>query len=34
MKALHKRYREEGISIPYPIRAINYEQEKVTSERE
>ncbi len=28
MKALHKRYREEGITIPYPIRAINYEQEK------
>jgi len=32
MKALHKRYREEGITIPYPIRAINYEQEKATSE--
>lgn len=28
IKALHKRYKEEGINIPYPIRAINYEQEK------
>ena len=27
IKALHKRYREEGIVIPYPIRAINTEQE-------
>lgn len=27
MKALHKRYREEGIIIPYPIRAINTSQE-------
>lgn len=27
IKALHKRYREEGITIPYPIRAINYDQE-------
>lgn len=24
IKALHKRYREEGITIPYPIRAIHY----------
>ncbi|VUD69195.1 Low conductance mechanosensitive channel YnaI [Thalassocella blandensis] len=30
IKALHKRYAEEGIVIPYPIRAINTEQEKVT----
>lgn len=29
IKALHKRYAEEGIVIPYPIRAINTEQEKV-----
>lgn len=28
MKALHRRYREEGIVIPYPIRAINTDQEK------
>lgn len=27
IKALHKRYREEGIVIPYPIRAINTAQE-------
>ena len=27
MKALHKRYKEEGIVIPYPIRAINTSQE-------
>ena len=27
IKALHKRYREEGIVIPYPIRAINTDQE-------
>ncbi|WP_438969709.1 mechanosensitive ion channel family protein [Methylophaga sp.] len=27
IKALHKRYAEEGITIPYPIRAINYDQE-------
>ncbi len=29
IKRLHKRYAEEGITIPYPIRAINYTQEKV-----
>lgn len=29
IKALHKRYAEEGITIPYPIRAINFEQEGV-----
>lgn len=27
IKALHKRYKEEGIVIPYPIRAINTTQE-------
>lgn len=28
IKRLHKRYKKEGIVIPYPIRAINYSQEK------
>jgi len=28
IKALHERYAKEGINIPYPIRAINYGQEK------
>ncbi|MBN1870211.1 MAG: mechanosensitive ion channel [Candidatus Omnitrophica bacterium] len=28
IKRLHKRYAKEGIAIPYPIRAINYSQEK------
>lgn len=28
IKKLHKRYAKEGIVIPYPIRAINYDQEK------
>jgi small-conductance mechanosensitive channel len=28
IKQLHERYKKEGILIPYPIRAINYEQEK------
>lgn len=28
IKRLHKRYAQEGITIPYPIRAINYAQEK------
>lgn len=28
IKKLHKRYAKEGINIPYPIRAINYAQEK------
>ncbi|MDX1680435.1 MAG: mechanosensitive ion channel, partial [Akkermansiaceae bacterium] len=27
IKAIHKRYAEEGIVIPYPIRAINTSQE-------
>ncbi|MCP4649031.1 MAG: mechanosensitive ion channel family protein [PVC group bacterium] len=29
IKELHKRYAQEDIVIPYPIRAINYSQEKV-----
>ncbi len=29
IKALHRRYAEEGIVIPYPIRAINTQQEHV-----
>jgi small-conductance mechanosensitive channel len=28
IKRLHERFAEEGIVIPYPIRAINYKQEK------
>jgi small-conductance mechanosensitive channel len=28
IKRLQERYAKEGIIIPYPIRAINYEQEK------
>lgn len=28
VKRLHERYAKEGINIPYPIRAINYTQEK------
>ncbi|MCE5341173.1 MAG: mechanosensitive ion channel family protein [Planctomycetaceae bacterium] len=28
IKRLQKRYAQEGITIPYPIRAINYTQEK------
>ena len=28
IKRLHERYNKEGIVIPYPIRAINYSQEK------
>jgi len=28
IKKLHERYNDEGIVIPYPIRAINYQQEK------
>lgn len=34
IKALHQRFKEEGITIPYPIRAINYEQEKANSSAE
>lgn len=29
IKRLHKRYAKEGIIIPFSIRAINYEQEKL-----
>jgi small-conductance mechanosensitive channel len=29
IKRLHERYKKEGIIIPYPIRAINLDQEKV-----
>lgn len=29
IKKLHERYAKEAINIPYPIRAINYSQEKV-----
>jgi len=32
IKLLHERYREEGITIPYPIRALNFEQEKASSD--
>lgn len=28
IKRLHERYKKEGIVIPYPIRAVNYSQEK------
>ena len=28
IKRLHERYKKEGIVMPYPIRAINYSQEK------
>lgn len=28
IKKLHRRYQKEGIMLPYPIRAINYAQEK------
>lgn len=33
IKALHKRYAEEDITIPYPIRAINYDQESANNKR-
>lgn len=29
IKRLHARYRKEGITIPYPIRAVNFEQEQL-----
>ncbi|MFC1914856.1 mechanosensitive ion channel family protein [Chloroflexota bacterium] len=32
VKRLHERYRTEGIVIPFPIRAINYEQEQTEQE--
>jgi len=28
IKRLHRRYAQEGIIIPYPIRAVNYDQEE------
>jgi small-conductance mechanosensitive channel len=28
IKRLHKRFAKEGITIPYPIEAVNYDQEK------
>ena len=31
IKALHQRFKEENIMIPYPIRAINYQQENPQS---
>lgn len=31
IKRLHKRFKKEGMVIPYPIRAINYAQEKAVS---
>ena len=33
IKRLSERYAKEGIVIPYPIRAINYSQEKAMNER-
>ena len=32
IKRLHERYKAEGIVIPFPIRAINYEQEQTEHE--
>lgn len=34
IKRLHRRYAKEGITIPYPIRAVNYDQEKKYSGNE
>jgi len=28
IKRLHERYRKEGVIIPYPVQAVNYDQEK------
>jgi len=33
IKRLHKRYKTEDIVIPFPIRAINYDQERTESEK-
>lgn len=33
IKRLHKRFNKEGIVIPYPIRAINYDQEKAIEQK-
>jgi small-conductance mechanosensitive channel len=30
IKRIHARFAREGIVIPYPIRALNYDQEKRT----
>ncbi|MFC2056433.1 mechanosensitive ion channel family protein [Chloroflexota bacterium] len=32
IKRLHKRYKDESIVIPFPIRAINYDQEQTEQE--
>ncbi|MFC2044838.1 mechanosensitive ion channel family protein [Chloroflexota bacterium] len=32
IKRLHERYNAEGINIPFPIRALNYEQEQIEQE--
>ncbi|MFC2021687.1 mechanosensitive ion channel family protein [Chloroflexota bacterium] len=32
IKRLHKRYKDEGIVIPFPIRALNYDQEQTGQE--
>jgi small-conductance mechanosensitive channel len=34
IKRLHKRYAQEGITIPYPIRAVNFDQEKKFSKNQ
>jgi len=34
IKRLHKKYKERGIVIPYPIRAINYAQEDTLKEQQ
>ncbi|RLI13550.1 mechanosensitive ion channel family protein, partial [Candidatus Bathyarchaeota archaeon] len=31
IKALHKRYREEGIEIPFPIRTVIMKEPRTTS---
>lgn len=33
IKRLHKRFAKEGIVIPYPIRAINYQQEETKQKK-
>ncbi len=32
IKRLHERYKAEGIVIPFPVRAVNYEQERTEHE--
>ncbi len=34
IKALHKRFADEGITIPFPIRAVNFEQEQAIAGRQ